>query len=95
MASVTSIKENGTSLDCMFKSLCAGLVSNLYHMMPQSVLIESGMTRLVVTGSVIHRQIVVRDYVRQLYEPLPVEEVSEIDAAFGAALVGVRFLTNT
>lgn len=94
-ASVTSITENGISLDCIFKSLCSGLVTNLHQMMPQSMLIESGVKRLVLTGSVVHKQPCVKDYVCKLYKPLPVLEVSEIDAAFGAALVAVEFMIQS
>lgn len=91
-ASITGITESVTSLDCVFRSLCAGLVNNLHLMMPQSLMIESGVTRLVVTGSVVHKQPCVREHVCKLYMPLPVVEISEIDAAYGAALVGVKHL---
>ncbi|KAL4224095.1 hypothetical protein ACF0H5_017549 [Mactra antiquata] len=81
-----------TSLDCVFKSVCEGLVHNLYQMMPLSKLIESGITRLVLTGSVVDKQPYVKECVRRSYSPLEVVDGIGADSAFGAALVACRFI---
>lgn len=92
--SLSGANEQNISLDCVFRAICEGLVSNLYHMMPLSKLIESGITRLVLTGSVIDRQPYVREFVRKLYSPLPVVQRSGLDAAAGAAIVACRYLES-
>lgn len=81
-----------TSLDCVFKSLCEGLVNNIHQMMPLCKLIESGITRLVLTGSVVDKQPYVKEYVKKLYSPLIIEDGIGTDASFGAALVACKFL---
>lgn len=92
--SISGATVQNISLDCVFKAVCEGLVNNLYQMMPLSKLIESGISRLVLTGSVIDRQPFVTDCVKKLYTPLPVVQRSGLDAAAGAAQVACKFLES-
>ncbi|XP_045172025.2 sedoheptulokinase-like [Mercenaria mercenaria] len=90
--SVSGAHEDNLSLGCVFQAMCEGLVNNLHQMMPVSMLIESGITSLVLTGSVIDRQPYVKDYVKKLYAPLTVKEQSGIDASVGAGRIACKFL---
>lgn len=61
-------------------------------MMPLSLLIESGVERVVLTGSVISRQPHVMTCVERTYSPLRVVLGMGADASYGAALVGAKYL---
>ena len=49
--SLSGANCDNISVDCVFHGICEGLVQNIHHMMPVSMLIESGISALVLTGS--------------------------------------------
>ena len=80
------------SMQTVFRAMCEGLVNNLHQMMPQSLLIESGIQRLVLSGSVVRRQPHVSACVEKAYAPLTVVPGTDDDASLGAALVAAEYL---
>ncbi|KAH3885353.1 sedoheptulokinase-like isoform X2 [Dreissena polymorpha] len=91
-ASISGMREENSTLECIFHALCNGLVANLHQMMPLSLLIESGVERVVLTGSVISRQPHVMTCVKRTYSPLPVMLEIGAEASYGAALVAAKYL---
>ena len=53
-ASMSHITDHNMSLDTVYQSVCEGLVKNIHKMMPCCVLIESGISRLVVSGTIFY-----------------------------------------
>ncbi|WAR02224.1 SHPK-like protein [Mya arenaria] len=92
--SLSGLERSNSSLHSVFQAICKGLVNNLNLMMPVAMLIESGVQRLVLSGSVIHKQPHVTTCVEKIYAPLSVVPGSNDDASFGAALVAAKFLNG-
>ena len=60
-------------------------------MMPRSVLVEAGVTRIVGGGSALSRNPLLLQELQAAYQ-LPVVIDSRGDAAYGAALAGINSL---
>ena len=93
LGSVSGISANNMSLKSVFRALCRGLVQNISLMLPCSQLMESGITRLCISGSVIEKQNFVKECVQELYSPLEIYHGSGTDSAEGAALVAFNFVS--
>ncbi|CAL4241628.1 unnamed protein product, partial [Meganyctiphanes norvegica] len=86
--SVTNIDLGNVSLGKVTKALCKGIVTNLHSMMPQSLLIDSGIIRIVGGGSALTRNPILQKELEAQYQ-LPVIMDARGDACYGAALVAI------
>ena len=59
-------------------------------MMPNSTLLQYGVTQLVGTGSALHRNSPLQEQVAKRYESIPFKTVQEGDASHGAALAALN-----
>ncbi|XP_043465417.1 sedoheptulokinase-like [Leptopilina heterotoma] len=87
-ASVSGITLDTLSLGQIFRSLCSGVIKNLHDMMPQEILKQMEISRIVGNGSGLVRNIVLQKEVSRWYQ-LPLELGHSGDAALGAALAGL------
>ncbi|XP_073984436.1 sedoheptulokinase-like isoform X2 [Rhodnius prolixus] len=85
LASVSNINPGNLSLGHVFRAICAGIVKNLYSIMPRSVLVENNISRILGIGSALSRNQVLQEEVKSLYQ-LPIVFEGKGDAALGAAL---------
>ncbi|XP_012273231.1 sedoheptulokinase [Orussus abietinus] len=84
-ASVSGITYDTLQLGQIFRSLCSGVIKNLHNTMPQTVLKDAQITRIVGNGSGLVRNPVLQKEVLRWYN-LPLEMGHSGDAALGAAL---------
>lgn len=89
-ASVLNIDPLCLSLGKVTRALCEGLVSNIHSMMPQKVLMEAGIERIVGSGKALTKNVVLQRAVERTYA-LPVVYRSSGDAAVGAALAALEY----
>ncbi|XP_064460232.1 sedoheptulokinase-like [Ornithodoros turicata] len=89
-ASVVNIDPMCLSLDKVARALCNGLVANMHSMMPQEVLIEAGIQRIVGTGKALTKNTVLQRAVEAAYH-LPIVYGSRGDAAVGVALAVIKY----
>lgn len=93
IVTVTGSRDNILQLGRVFRSLCEGIVDNLHRMMPCIKLIESGIKRLVLSGTVLDKNPFIREYVRKVYgKHFSVKTGMVTDSAIGAAKVAAKFL---
>ncbi|XP_064425081.1 sedoheptulokinase [Latimeria chalumnae] len=86
LASVSSISSSNLSLGHVTRALCSGIVRNLQTMLPCQQLIESGVKRIMGSGSALSRNEVLKQEVERLF-PLPVVYGKDVDSAVGVAMV--------
>ncbi|XP_032057053.1 sedoheptulokinase isoform X1 [Aythya fuligula] len=86
LASVTSIAVSELSLGHVTRALCRGIVENLCSMLPVQRLMETGVSRILGSGSALARNEVLRQEVERIF-PFPVVYGKDVDAAVGAAMV--------
>ena len=92
---LTGSSESCLDLGTVYRSLCEGIVDNLHNMMPCTLLIESGIQQLVLSGSVVAKNPFIKEYVTKLYEDhLTTKAGMGTDSAEGAAKVAAKFLQN-
>uniref|UniRef100_A0A8B9TQ98 Sedoheptulokinase n=1 Tax=Anas platyrhynchos TaxID=8839 RepID=A0A8B9TQ98_ANAPL len=86
LASVTSIAVSELSLGHVTRALCHGVVENLCSMLLVQRLMETGVSRILGSGSALARNEVLRQEVERIF-PFPVVYGKDVDAAVGAAMV--------
>ncbi|OCT91148.1 hypothetical protein XELAEV_18014204mg [Xenopus laevis] len=86
LASVTNIMAAELSLGHVTRALCRGIVQNLHSMLPSSRLQESGVKRLIGSGSALSRNEVLKQEVEKIF-PFPILYGKDTDSALGAAMV--------
>ncbi|XP_042685923.1 sedoheptulokinase isoform X1 [Centrocercus urophasianus] len=86
LASVTSIAASELSLGHVTRAVCRGLIENLCSMLPVQRLLETGVRRVLGSGSALARNEVLRQEVERIF-PFPVVYGKDVDAAVGAAMV--------
>ncbi|XP_077996297.1 sedoheptulokinase-like [Glandiceps talaboti] len=84
-ASVMNITAENVGLGHLGRAVCRGIISNLYNMMPREFLVESGVNRIIGSGSALIRNKVLQEEIEALFQ-LPVIYGQGGDAAVGAAL---------
>ncbi|KFP11940.1 Sedoheptulokinase, partial [Egretta garzetta] len=86
LASVTNIAVSRLSLGHVTRALCHGIIENLCSMLPVQCLMETGVKRILGSGSALARNEVLRQEVERIF-PFPVVYGKDVDAAVGAAMV--------
>uniref|UniRef100_A0A8B9PP02 Sedoheptulokinase n=1 Tax=Apteryx owenii TaxID=8824 RepID=A0A8B9PP02_APTOW len=86
LASVTDISVSDLSLGHVTRALCHGIIENLHSMLPSERLTETGVRRILGTGSALARNEVLRQEAERIF-PFPVIYGKDVDAAVGAAMV--------
>ncbi|XP_060070078.1 sedoheptulokinase-like [Ylistrum balloti] len=83
---ISGLTSKNLDLGSIFRSLCKGLIANLFEMMPESVIRKHGITKIIATGSVVDKNAIIREEVTEHYESLKVEFGNSCDSATGAAM---------
>lgn len=91
LASINNINPGNLSLGHVFRAICAGIVKNLYSIMPRAVLIQNNISRILGIGSALSRNQVLQEEVKSLYQ-LPIIFEGKGDAALGAALAALKII---
>ncbi|XP_078404367.1 sedoheptulokinase isoform X1 [Cetorhinus maximus] len=86
LASVTNISPSNLSLGHVTRALCRGIVENLNSMLPCQQLIESGVRRIMGSGSALTRNEVLKQEVEKVFT-LPIVYGKTVDSAVGVAMV--------
>ncbi|XP_030055384.1 sedoheptulokinase [Microcaecilia unicolor] len=86
LASVSNITTTQLSLGHVTRALCRGIVQNLHSMMSAQLLRESGVKRIVGSGSALSRNEVLRQEVEMAF-PFPLVYRKDVSSAMGAAMV--------
>ncbi|NWQ64739.1 SHPK Sedoheptulokinase, partial [Neopipo cinnamomea] len=86
LGSVTNIAASELSLGHVTRALCRGIVQNLSSMLPVQLLRDTGVRRILGSGSALARNEVLRQEVERTF-PFPVVYGKDVDAAVGAAMV--------
>ncbi|NXM27835.1 SHPK Sedoheptulokinase, partial [Oxyruncus cristatus] len=86
LGSVTNIAASELSLGHVTRALCRGIVQNLCSMLPVQRLTDTGVRRILGSGSALARNEVLRQEVERIF-PFPVVYGKDVDAAVGAAMV--------
>nr|XP_033784466.1 LOW QUALITY PROTEIN: sedoheptulokinase [Geotrypetes seraphini] len=86
LASVSNITTTQLSLGHVTRALCRGIVQNLHSMMSVQLLRESGVKRIVGSGSALSRNEVLRQEVEMAF-PFPIVYMNDVSSALGAARV--------
>ena len=66
-------------------------MNNLHEMMPSQFLTDSGIVRIVGSGSALDKNAVLRQEVESIYHQVPVVFGVGADAAAGAALALIKW----
>nr|XP_015223041.1 PREDICTED: sedoheptulokinase isoform X3 [Lepisosteus oculatus] len=83
---VSNISASNVSLGQVTRAVCRGIVNNLCSMLPPKTLLESGVRRVMGSGSALSRNEVLRQEVERAF-PLPVIYGKDVDSAAGVAMV--------
>ncbi|XP_078278242.1 sedoheptulokinase isoform X1 [Rhinoraja longicauda] len=86
LGSVTNISPSNLSLGQMTRALCRGIIENLQAMLPCQRLVESGVRRIVGSGSALTRNQVLRQELEKVFT-LPIVYKETVDSAVGVAMV--------
>ncbi|XP_043573943.1 sedoheptulokinase [Chiloscyllium plagiosum] len=86
LASVTNISPSNLSLGHITRALCCGIVKNLNSMLPCQQLIESGVQRIMGSGSALTCNDVLKQEVEKAFT-LPIVYGKNVDSAVGVAMV--------
>lgn len=87
---LTDITSSDLNLGSIFRSLCSGLIGNLCQMMSPSFLQQQGIKTLIASGSVMSKNLIVKQEVERHYGSLVIEFGDSCDSALGAALYCVQ-----
>ena len=88
---LTGPSESYLNLDCVYRSLCCGIADNLNTMIPCTMLVENGIKRLVLSGSVFDKNPCVREHVHKIYgQSMEIISGQGTDSATGAAIVAAK-----
>ncbi|KAG8590629.1 hypothetical protein GDO81_006819 [Engystomops pustulosus] len=85
-ASVSNLTPADLSLGHVTRALCRGIIENIHNMMPSHRLKESGIKRIIGSGSALARNDALKQEVERIF-PVPVVYGKDVDSAVGAALV--------
>ncbi|XP_042861022.1 sedoheptulokinase-like isoform X1 [Penaeus japonicus] len=88
-AMVSNIDLGNISLGKVTRGLCKGIITNIHSMMPRSLLIENGITKIIGGGSALTRNPILHNELEEAYQ-LPVTLDSRGDAAYGSALAAIN-----
>ncbi|XP_059829677.1 sedoheptulokinase isoform X2 [Hypanus sabinus] len=83
---VTNISPCNLSLGHVIRALCRGVVNNLHSMLPVQWLAESGVRRIVGSGSALARNPVLKQELEKIFT-LPIVYREMADSAVGVAMV--------
>lgn len=83
---MSNIAVSDLSLGHVTRALCRGIIENLCSMLPVQCLMETGVRRILGSGSALARNEVLRQEVERVF-PFPVVYGKDVDAAMGAAMV--------
>lgn len=86
LGSITNISPSNLSLGQVTRALCRGIIENLQTMLPCQRLVESGVRRIVGSGSALTRNQVLRQELEKIFT-LPIVYKETADSAVGVALV--------
>ncbi|XP_009556779.2 sedoheptulokinase isoform X1 [Cuculus canorus] len=86
LASVTNIAASDLSLGHVTRALCRGIVENLCSMLPVQRMMETGVRKILGSGSALAKNEVLRQEVERIF-PFSVVYGKDVDAAVGAAMV--------
>ncbi|XP_078080723.1 sedoheptulokinase [Mustelus asterias] len=86
LASVTHISPSNLSLGHVTRALCRGIAENLHSMLPCQQLIESGVRRIMGSGSALTKNEVLQQEVARVFT-LPIVYGKTVDSAVGVAMV--------
>ncbi|KAG8450397.1 hypothetical protein GDO86_002886 [Hymenochirus boettgeri] len=89
LASVSNITASNLSLGHVTRALCRGIIENIHAMLPSKQLQDSGVKRIIGSGSALSRNEVLRQEVEKVF-PFPIVYGKDIDSAYGAALVMIK-----
>ncbi|XP_066455584.1 sedoheptulokinase [Eleutherodactylus coqui] len=87
-ASVSDLTSADLSLGHVARALCRGIIENLHSMLPSQRLKESGIKRIIGSGSALARNPALKQEVERLF-PFPIVYGKDVDSAVGAAMVMV------
>ncbi|XP_063811895.1 sedoheptulokinase isoform X2 [Pseudophryne corroboree] len=88
-ASVSNVTSTELSLGHVTRAMCRGIIENLHSMLPAHRLKESGIKRIIGTGSALARNAVLKQELERIF-PFPVVYRKDIDSALGAAMIMVK-----
>ncbi|KAM4795442.1 sedoheptulokinase [Rhinophrynus dorsalis] len=88
-ASVTNITSSDLSLGHVTRALCRGIIENINLMLPSHRLQESGVRRIIGSGSALSRNAVLKEEVERMFL-FPIVYGKDVDSAVGAAMVMVK-----
>ncbi|XP_048872877.1 sedoheptulokinase isoform X1 [Brienomyrus brachyistius] len=83
---VSNILASNVSLGHVTRALCQGIVENIATMLPPQLLLESGVKRIVGSGSALIRNEVLRQEAERAF-PFPVQYSEDADSAVGVAMI--------
>ncbi|KAM8976792.1 sedoheptulokinase [Pelodytes ibericus] len=89
LASVSNIVATDLSLGHVTRAVCRGIIENLHTMLPSHQLQESGVKRIILSGSALARNEVLRQEVKRIFT-FPVVNGKDVDSAAGAAMVMIK-----
>lgn len=85
-ASVSHLTSADLSLGHVTRALCRGIIENIHSMLPSHQLIESGIQRIIGSGSALARNAALKQEVERVF-PFPIVYGKDVDSAVGAAMV--------
>uniref|UniRef100_A0A8C4STC3 Sedoheptulokinase n=1 Tax=Erpetoichthys calabaricus TaxID=27687 RepID=A0A8C4STC3_ERPCA len=86
LGSVCNISTGNISLGHVGRALCHGVVQNLVAMLPPTLLLQSGVQRIMGTGNALSRNEVLKQEIEKTF-PLPVQYCNSVDSAVGVAMI--------
>ncbi|XP_069800484.1 sedoheptulokinase isoform X2 [Dendropsophus ebraccatus] len=88
-ASVSNLTSANLSLGHVTRALCRGIIENIHSMLPSHRLKESGIKRIIGSGSALARNAALKQEVERVF-PFPIVYGKDVDSAVGAAMVMVQ-----
>ncbi|XP_056415160.1 sedoheptulokinase [Hyla sarda] len=88
-ASVSNLTSANLSLGHVARALCRGIIENIHSMLPSHRLKESGIERIIGSGSALARNEALKQEVERIF-PFPIVYGKDVDSAVGAAMVMVQ-----
>ncbi|KAM3936370.1 sedoheptulokinase isoform 2-T2 [Leptodactylus fuscus] len=85
-ASVSNLTSTNLSLGNVTRALCRGIIENIHSMLPSQRLKDSGIKRIIGSGSALARNASLKQEVERVF-PFPVVYGKDVDSAVGAAMV--------
>ncbi|XP_075710504.1 sedoheptulokinase [Rhinoderma darwinii] len=88
-ASVSNLTSAELSLGQVTRALCRGIIENIHSMLPSHQLKQSGIKRIIGSGSALARNAALKQEVEKIF-PFPIVYGKDVDSAVGAAMVMVQ-----